>query len=65
MRVQDENVDVVAATATFNRGRAGIARCRPHDDDLLLSSLENIIKQPAQQLQCKIFERQRRTVEQF
>ena len=65
VRMQNEDVDVVATTAPFDGGRTGITRGGTEDHHALATLLQHIIEQATEQLQSKILERQRRAVEQL
>ncbi len=65
VRVQDEDVDVLAAAAAFDGRRAGITRGGAHDHHALATLGQHVVEQTAEQLQGEILEGQGRTVEQL
>lgn len=65
MRMQDKDIHVLAPAAALDGGRTGITGGGPHDHNVLVALLQNVVQQAAQQLQGKVFERQRRATEQL
>ncbi len=65
MRVQDEDVDVLATAAAFDGRRAGITRGGAHDHHALATLGQHVVEQAAEQLQGEVLERQGRAMEQF
>ena len=65
VRMQDKDIHVLAATAAFNSGRAGITGGSPHDHHVLVTLFQNIVEQATQKLQGEVLERQRGATEQF
>lgn len=65
VRVQDEDVDVIATLAAFDGRRAGIAGSGADDHHALAALLQDVIQQATQQLQGEVLERQGRAVEQL
>nr|WP_263974802.1 hypothetical protein [Pseudomonas muyukensis] len=65
VRVQDEDVDVVATAATFDGGRAGVATGGADDHHALAALDQHMVEQAAEQLQGEVLERQGRAVEQL
>ena len=64
--VEHEDIDLGAARHGIDRRRAGIARGRADDGQVLASPrAEEFLEQQAEQLQRDILEGQRRPVEQF
>ena len=64
-RMQDEDLDIGAAAAGFDRCGAGVAGRRTDDGDLLFARLQHVLEQQPDQLQREILERQRRPVEEL
>ena len=62
---EDEDIDVIQPAEGFDRGRSGIARGRTDDGHPFPLARQNGLEHVADQLHGKVFERQRRTVEQF
>jgi len=65
VRVQDEDVDVLATTAALDGGRTGIARGRTHDHHALAALGQHVIEQATEQLQGEVLECQGGAVEQL
>ncbi|MNO96008.1 hypothetical protein D3C76_876660 [compost metagenome] len=65
VRVQDEDVDVVATAATFDGGRTGITAGGANDHHALAALDQHVVEQAAEQLQGKVLEGQGRAVEQL
>ena len=65
VRIQDEDVDVVAVAARLDGGRACIARRRTGDADAFAARRQNVIKQRAQKLHCHVLEGEGRAVEEL
>ncbi len=63
--MQDEDVDVLAAAAAFDRRRAGIAGGGADDHHALATLGQYVVEQATEQLQGEILERQGRAVEQL
>ena len=65
IRVKNKNIHVVAVATTLDRSATGVAGRGAHDHHLFVPPGQNVIEQPAQQLQGKILKRQRWPMEQF
>ena len=65
MRVQNEDIHVLAVLAAFNSGRSGVTRGRAHDDYTFAALDQEVIEQAPEQLQSKVLECQGRAVEQL
>ncbi|MNE09985.1 hypothetical protein D3C80_1026800 [compost metagenome] len=65
VRVQDEDVDVLAAAAAFDGGRAGVAGGGAQDHHALAALDQHMVEQAAEQLQGEVLEGQGRAVEQL
>ena len=65
IRIKNKNIHLLAVPAAFYCRTARIARGRTHNDDPLSSPGQHMIKEPSQQLQREIFERESGPVEQF
>ncbi|MNP30192.1 hypothetical protein D3C76_1232560 [compost metagenome] len=65
VRVQDEDVDVVATAATFDGGRTGITAGGANDHHALAALDQHVVEQAAEQLQGEVLEGQGRAVEQL
>ncbi|MCO7519471.1 hypothetical protein NJG22_19915 [Pseudomonas sp. VA159-2] len=65
VRVQDEDVDVVATAATFDGSRAGVATGGADDHHALAALDQHMVEQAAEQLQGEVLERQGRAMEQL
>ncbi|KPZ07748.1 Uncharacterized protein ALO94_05568 [Pseudomonas syringae pv. spinaceae] len=65
VRVQDEDIDVIAATAAFDGRRTGIARSGTDDHHTLAALGQHVVQQTTEQLQGKVLECQGRAVEQL
>ena len=63
--VEDEYVDIAAAFAALDGGRAGITGGRTHDHHFLVLAFQHIVEEAAQQLQGEVLEGQGGTVEQL
>ena len=64
-RIQDHDVDVVAARHTVDRRRPGVAAGGADDRDPLAALREDVVEHPADELQCNVLERQCRPVEEL
>ena len=65
LRIQDDDVDVVATLHAVDGGRTGVATRGPHDHEALATLGENVIEQTTHQLQGHVLESERGTVEQL
>nr|BFE91238.1 hypothetical protein GCM10020185_17740 [Pseudomonas brassicacearum subsp. brassicacearum] len=65
VRVQDENVDVLAMLAAFDGRRTGVARSGTDDHHTLATLLQHVVQQATEQLQGEVLERQGGAVEQL
>src|SRR5690606_29004209 len=65
VRMQDEDVHALAATASLNGRRAGVTRGGTDDYRTLATLGQEVIQQTTQQLQGEVLERQGRAVEQL
>ncbi|MNE30993.1 hypothetical protein D3C80_1245370 [compost metagenome] len=65
VRVQDEDVDVVATAAAFNGSRTGVTTGSANDHYALATLGQHVVQQATEQLQGKVLERQGRAVEQL
>ena len=65
LRIQDDDVDVVATLHAVDGRRARVAAGGPHDHEPLTTLRENVIEQTAHQLQRHVLERESGTVEQL
>jgi len=63
--VEDEHVHVRAALEPLNRRRSGIARGRAHDGRARAALAQDMVKQPAQELERHVLERERGAAEQL
>ena len=63
--IENKNIHVLAMPASLDRRTPSITRGGAHDDNLLAASGQYVVEQAPQQLQRKVFERQRGPVEQF
>ena len=62
---EDEDVDVLAASAALDGGGAGIAGGRSHDHRLLAAPFQQVIEQVAEELEGEVLERQGGAVDQL
>ena len=65
LRIQDDDVDVVAPLHAIDGRRASVAAGGPHDHEPLTTLRENVIEQTAHQLQRHVLERESGAVEQL
>ncbi|MNO90249.1 hypothetical protein D3C76_817560 [compost metagenome] len=65
VRVQDEDVDVVATAATFDGGGTGVTAGGADDHHALVALGQHVVEQATEQLQGEVLERQGRAVEQL
>ncbi|MDZ3996084.1 hypothetical protein PspTeo4_47440 [Pseudomonas sp. Teo4] len=65
VRVQDEDVDVVATAAAFDCCGAGVTAGGADDHHALVALGQNVVQQAAEQLQGEVFECEGRAVEQL
>ena len=65
VRVQDEDIDVLATAAAFDGCRTGVTGGGSHDHHALATLGQHVVEQTAEQLQDEILEGQGRTVEQL
>ena len=65
VRVQDEDVDVLAGLAAFDGRRAGVAGGGADDHHALVALGQHVVEQATQQLQGEVLEGQGRAVEQL
>ena len=65
MRIERDQVDLIAAAERLDRSAAGIARGRDHDRRALAALDQRMIHQPRQELHREVLERERRPVKQL
>ena len=65
MRVERDDVDLIAAAERLDGRAAGIARGRDHDGRTLAALDQCVIHQPRQELHREVLEGERRTVKQL
>jgi hypothetical protein len=65
LRIERDDVDLVAAAECLHRRAAGVARGRDHDRAALAALLQRVIHQARQELHREVFEGERRAVKQL
>ena len=65
VRIEHDDVDLVAAAERLDRGAAGVARGRDHDGRALAALRQRMIHQPREELHRQVLEGERRAVEQL
>src|SRR5450830_634811 len=65
VRVEDEDVDVLAMLAAFDGGRTGVTGGGADDHHALATFGQHVVEQATEQLQGEVLERQGRAVEQL